>query len=300
MAKRYSPRGFAMRFNARIEKNFETAIENDLEGEPEKTFLKSVANRVSSGLLAGALVLATSGCDIYSMPRMDGTAPPPAAMSSQSSAAASGNGTQAPGQADPRLTGNDSAQFFSKSGWQACGGGALVGVLGCQLGNPSDKKNCMLKAALAGCGVAMGVNYYLDQRRSEYSNEEQRLNMMLNDVREDNRKLQSLTQTARSVMAEDRQQIEQIKRDIAAKKVDRSQAQKQIAEIDANTQYLKKSLADLKSREKQWREVAAAERASGARVDVLDVEINRLNQQVASLETEINELYKQRSAIQLG
>lgn len=292
MAKRYSTRGFAMRFKTLLEKRFETDL--------EKYTGKTLAKRVSSSLLAGALVLATSGCDIYSMPRMDGTAPPPAAMSSQSSAAASGNGTQAPGQADPRLTGNDSAQFFSKSGWQACGGGALVGVLGCQLGNPSDKKNCMLKAALAGCGVAMGVNYYLDQRRSEYSNEEQRLNMMLNDVREDNRKLQSLTQTARSVMAEDRQQIEQIKRDIAAKKVDRSQAQKQIAEIDANTQYLKKSLADLKSREKQWREVAAAERASGARVDVLDVEINRLNQQVASLETEINELYKQRSAIQLG
>lgn len=296
MAKRYSTRGFAMRFKALFDWRVEMRFKKGLEKSPKK----SVAIRVVSGLLAGALVLATSGCDIYSMPRLDGTAPPPAAMSSQSATASNSYGAQAPGQADPRLTGNDSAQFFSKSGWQACGGGALVGVLGCQLGNPSDKKNCMLKAALAGCGVAMGVNYYLDQRRSEYSNEEQRLNIMLNDVREDNRKLQSLTQTARSVMAEDRQQIEQIKRDIAAKKVDRSQAKKQIAEIDANTQYLKKSLADLKSREKQWREVAAAERASGARVDVLDVEINRLNQQVASLETEINELYKQRSAIQLG
>lgn len=296
MAKRYSTRGFAKRLKALFDRRVEMRLEKGLEKAPKK----SVAIRVGSGLLTGALVLATSGCDIYSMPRLDGTAPPPAAMSSQSATASNSYGAQAPGQADPRLTGNDSAQFFSKSGWQACGGGALVGVLGCQLGNPSDKKNCMLKAALAGCGVAMGVNYYLDQRRSEYSNEEQRLNIMLNDVREDNRKLQSLTQTARSVMAEDRQQIEQIKRDIAAKKVDRSQAQKQIAEIDANTQYLKKSLADLKSREKQWREVAAAERASGARVDVLDVEINRLNQQVASLETEINELYKQRSAIQLG
>ncbi len=292
MAKRYSPRGFVNFFKTQVEKRVEIGC--------EKAGVKVIAQRIGNGALASALVLMTSGCDIYSMPRMDGTAPPPAATSSYSATPSNGYGTQAPGQADPRLTENDSAQFFSKSGWQACGGGALVGVLGCQLGNPSDKKNCMLKAAVAGCGVAMGVNYYLDQRRSEYSNQEQRLNMMLNDVREDNRKLQSLTQTARSVMAEDRQQIAQIKKDIAAKKVDKSQAQKQIAEIDANTQYLKKSLADLKSREKQWREVAAAERASGARVDVLDVEINRLNQQVASLETEINELYKQRSAIQLG
>lgn len=296
MAKRYSPRGFAMRLKAQLNRRIDPGLDLRLG----HAFEKRIAQRIGNGVLASALVLMTSACDIYSLPRMDGTAPPPAATSSYSATPTNGYGAQAPGQADPRLTENDSAQFFSKSGWQACGGGALVGVLGCQLGNPSDKKNCMLKAAVAGCGVAMGVNYYLDQRRSEYSNQEQRLNMMLNDVREDNRKLQSLTQTARSVMAEDRQQIAQIKKDIAAKKVDRSQAQKKIAEIDANTQYLKKSLADLKSREKQWREVAAAERASGARVDVLDVEINRLNQQVASLETEINELYKQRSAIQLG
>lgn len=257
--------------------------------------LQTIAKRLVGGVLAGAMVITTAGCDIYSMPRLDGSAPPPAAVSQTGA-----GGAQSGGGADPRLTSNDSAQFFSKSGWQACAGGALVGVLGCQLGNPSDKKNCMLKAALAGCGVAMGVNYYLDQRRSEYSNNEQRLNAMLADVREDNRKLQSLTQTARTVMAEDRQQIAQIKKDIAAKKVDRSKAQQQIAEIDANTNYLKKSLADLRSREKQWREVAAAERASGARVDVLDAEINRLNQQVVSLESEINELYTQRSAIQLG
>lgn len=241
----------------------------------------------TSALILGAS-LALGGCanSPYSLP---GAAPSRAAPAQA-----------AAGGADPRLTNNDEARFFSKSGWQACAGGALVGALACQIGNPSDKKDCMLKAALVGCGVAMGANYYLDQRRSEYSNTETRLNTMIADVREDNRKLQSLTQTARTVMAEDRQQIAQLQKDIAAKRVQKEQARKQVAEIDANTQYLRKSLADLKSREQQWRQVAASERSSGARVDTLDAEINRMQQQIASLESEINELYQQRSAIQLG
>lgn len=240
-------------------------------------------------LLSTALVLSACQDSIYSMPDFNRSA-----GSSAPAAVASAGG------ADPRLTNNNDAKFFSKSGFEACAGGALVGILACQIGNPSDKKKCMLKAGLVGCGVAMGANYYLDQRRSEYADKEQRLNAMIADVREDNRKLQSLTQTARTVMTEDRQQIAQIKKDIAARTVQKSQAQQQIAEIDANTNYLRETLADLKSREKQWHDVASKERSSGVQVDTLEAEISRMQQQVAALESEINELYQQRSAIQLG
>jgi peptidoglycan hydrolase CwlO-like protein len=232
-----------------------------------------------------------SGCadSMYSMPHFGSSSP-----------AASTQTQPAVGQADPRLTQSDEAQFFSRSGWTACAGGAVVGVIGCQLLSHNDKAKCMLASALVLCGVAMGTNYYLDQRRSQYSNTEQRLDAMIADVREDNRKLQNLTQTARTVMAEDKQQLTKLKKDIAANKVEKSKAQQQIAEIDANTKYLKDTLVDLKAREKQWREVASSERASGARVDTLDAEINRMQQQIASLESEINELYQQRSAIHLG
>ena len=50
-------------------------------------------------------------------------------------------GTTSANQApvDPRLANSSSAKFFSKSGWQACAGGALFGALACQLGNPSEK-----------------------------------------------------------------------------------------------------------------------------------------------------------------
>ena len=94
--------------------------------------------------------------------------------------------------------------------------------------------------------------------------------------------------------------IEQIKQDIAANKVQSAQAQKQLAEIDANTAYLKKSLADVRSKQQEWTKVAAAERNNGARTDTLDAEIGKMQKQIAQLESEIDQLYQQRSSIRLG
>jgi septal ring factor EnvC (AmiA/AmiB activator) len=244
---------------------------------------------VTTVLISTVLILSGCADSMYSMPDF-GISEPTSPTHTQT-------GTV---QADARLTQSDEAKFFSMSGWTACAGGAAIGVIGCQLLSHNDKAKCMLTSAMLLCGVAMGANYYLDQRRSQYSNDEQRLNAMIADVREDNRKLQSLTQTARTVMAEDKQQIAKLKKDIAANKVEKSKAQQQIAEIDANAKYLRNTLSNLKAREKQWREVASSERASGARVDALDAEISRMQHQIASLESEIDELYQQRSAIHLG
>ena len=70
-------------------------------------------------------------------------------------------------QADDRLTSGQDAKFFSRSGFQACAGAAAVGVLACMLSNSSNKAACAIIAGVAACGVAMGTNYYLDQRRKK-------------------------------------------------------------------------------------------------------------------------------------
>jgi len=202
---------------------------------------------------------------------------------------------------DPRLTGSHSAQFFSRSGANACLGAAAVGALACQLSNASNKDRCMIQAAIVACGVAMGANYYLDHRRAQYANTEDRLDAYIADVRKDNQQLQALSATARQVIADDRRAIEQIKRDIAANRVQQAQAHRRLAEIDANTRYLQGTLANVRAKEQEWIKVAQVERRSGGqRVDMLDAEINRMRQHAARLEAEIDQLYSQRSAIRLG
>lgn len=204
-------------------------------------------------------------------------------------------------QTDPRLTNSNSAQFFSQSGLQACALGGGAGALLCVLGDADNKKSCMLAAAVVGCGVGMGANYYLDQRRSQYANTEQRLDATIADVRKDNQQLQQLTQTARSVMADDQRKLAQIQRDMASNRLQVTQARQQLASIDSNAAFLRKTLADTRQRQHQWMQVAEAERRTGgARLDTLNAEIYSMQRQINQLEAEMEQLYRQRSAIRLG
>ena len=199
-----------------------------------------------------------------------------------------------------QLTNSDEARFFSKSGLQACAGGALVGLATCKLTNSCDSNKGMATAALVGCGVGMGANYYLDQRRSEYANQEQRLDAMIADVREDNRKLETLTATATDVLKQDKQTLANLKTELAKQQVQKSAAQTQLAKVDANTQYLRTSLANLKQREQQWREVAQAEKQQSNQYQELNNEINRMQKQIISLQDNVQEVEQQRAAIVLG
>jgi len=200
---------------------------------------------------------------------------------------------------DPQLTSSSEARFFSKSGMQACAGGALAGLATCKLTNTCDSGKGMAAAALVGCGVGMGANYYLDQRRAEYANTEERLDVMIADVQEDNRKLQTLTATASDVLQQDKQKLASIKTQLQQQQLEKDRAQQQLAQVDANTDYLRNSLANLEKRQQQWRDVAQAEQQSQKK-QALDDEINRMQKQIISLRDNVNEVEQQRATIILG
>ncbi|MDI3353591.1 hypothetical protein MO767_04230 [Pseudomonas sp. UYIF39] len=205
--------------------------------------------------------------------------------------------------ADPRLTQGQDAEFFSKSGYQACAMGAGVGILACALSNSNNKGVCAIAAGITACGVAMGANYYLDQRRSEYSDTTTRLAKMNSDVEQDTQNVIARTATAQQVIKDDQAQIAQIKKDIANKKVDKAQAQVQIAEIDSNIARLRKDLGNMRIKVTEYTKVADAERAqgaTGAEIKQVDMNIMKMNQKVAALQKEVDGLYSQRSAITLG
>lgn len=204
--------------------------------------------------------------------------------------------------ADPRLTQGNDAEFFSKSGYQACAVGAGVGILACALSNSNNKTVCVIAAGITACGVAMGANYYLDQRRSQYADTTTRLAKMNSDVEQDTQNVIARTATAQQVINDDQAQIAQIKRDIANKKVDKNRAQAQIARIDSDIARLRKDLANMRVKVTEYSKVANAERAQGATDEIrqVDMNIQRMNQKVVSLQKEVDALYSQRSAITLG
>lgn len=204
--------------------------------------------------------------------------------------------------ADPRLTQGNDAQFFSKSGYQACAVAAGVGILGCALSNTSNKAQCAIVAGIAACGVAMGANYYLDQRRSEYANTTERLQVMSQEVQQDTQKVAARTETLQQVIRDDQERLAQIKRDMDGKTIDKAKAQQEIATIDENIGLMRKDLTNMKAKVSEYQKVAEQERTQGAgdEVATLDQEISKMNQKVAALQSEVDGLYSQRSAITLG
>ena len=204
--------------------------------------------------------------------------------------------------ADPRLTQGEDAEFFSKSGYQACAAAAAVGVLACALSNSGNKATCAIVAGIAACGVAMGSNYYLDQRRSEYADTSERLQVMTQEVKDDTEKVAAKSETMNQVIRDDQQQLAMIKSEIDSKTVDKAKAQKQIATIDENIVLMRKTLENMQAKVGEYNKVAAQERADGAgeSVAALEQQISIMNQKVTAMQSEVDALYSQRAAINLG
>ncbi|MDX5377623.1 MAG: hypothetical protein LPK08_08935 [Halomonas sp.] len=204
--------------------------------------------------------------------------------------------------ADPRLTQGNDAQFFSKSGFQACAAGAAIGVAGCMLSGSSNRTQCAVIAGLGACGVAMGANFYLDQRRSEYASTTERLGVMSQDIQEDTQRVIARTETARQVMAEDRARIERLEQEIAEQRLDQAAAEQELAAIDGNIRILRRDLTNMQRTVSEYEEVAQLERqeASPEEISKIEQEIGAMNQQVVALQQEVDDLYSMRSAITLG
>ncbi|MDR5900289.1 hypothetical protein QC823_15060 [Halomonas vilamensis] len=204
--------------------------------------------------------------------------------------------------ADSRLTQGNDAQFFSKSGVQACAAGAAVGIAGCMISGTSDRNTCMIAAGITACGVAMGANYYLDQRRSEYASTTERLAVMSQDIQNDTQKVIARTETARQVMADDRARIERLQQEISEQQLDRVAAERELAAIDSNISILRRDLNNMQSTVMEYEEVAEAERqeANPEEIKEIEQEIDVMKYQVLALQQEVDDLYNMRSAITLG
>lgn len=209
-------------------------------------------------------------------------------------------GAQTAAPSSPILINSNEAHFFSKSGLQACGGGALAGIVTCKITKTCDSDKGALKAAVLGCGIGIGANYYLDYQRNQYGSAEQRLDALIADVQSDNRKLQLLTQQAQQVLTEDKAKLISLQQGIRSKTLQQAQAQAQIAQIDANTQYLTKNLTDLNTRQQQWQDVANSERGQSPKVEALDAEISRMQKQIVTLQQSVQSVAQQRATVVLG
>ncbi|MEI9748816.1 hypothetical protein [Moellerella wisconsensis] len=201
---------------------------------------------------------------------------------------------------DPRIANNESIEFFSKSGITACAAGAATGALACLVANANNKPLCIAAAAIAGCGIGIGTNAYLDNNRKKYATKELQLNAMTADMQKENANIQNASKAAKSVIADDKVKLAQIDKDMKAKRLNKAAAEKELKGIDANIAALRSNLADMKKHEKNWKDISAQSRQDGIKTAQLDKQISDMSKQVRSLEQELDSLYGQRTAIKLS
>ena len=183
------------------------------------------------------------------------------------------------GGVDPRLTSGDDAQFFSKSGLQACAAGAVAGVLACAVSNAGNKGACMAIAAVAGCGVGAGANYLLDSRRNVG---------FIEDVKSDNQKLQTRIQSINVVLKENEQTLKTMQQQLASKQLDQKKAKEQLDQINANKAYLEKQLADINARIDGYQDIIDKEKAAGVQTSKLQTQLAQLSKTRDAMKSDLD------------
>jgi hypothetical protein len=183
--------------------------------------------------------------------------------------------------------------------------GAVAGaVLGAILGAALSSHNRAQGAAIgAGVGLAAGTlgGYYVAKQKEAFATEEGRLDSMIGDVRGDNQRLQQLTASAREVIVQDRQRLDQIDREVAAGTAQSDSVRRRLAAVDENAKFLRSTLDNLNKRLAEYRDAATRERRQNhANTAGLDGEIARMEQQVASLESELQALVSRRKVTRVG
>lgn len=184
--------------------------------------------------------------------------------------------------------------------------GAVAGcVVGAILGILASNRNHGSGAAIGcGAGAAVGgaTGYMVASTQEKYANEEARLDAMTADLKADNQRLAGLIESSRQVIASDKAAIDNLEKQVAAKKISTAQAKTELAKVDDNISYLKQTVANLKKREEEYqvaRNEAAAKAGTQATAE-MDQEITTLQTQIASLEKDLDGLVTRRKISRVG
>ncbi len=209
------------------------------------------------------------------------------------------------GAADSRLNQGHSAGLFSDSGWSACAKGALGGaVTGALVGLINGNSDRVVKGALiggvSGCAILMGTNYYLEQQRAKYASKESRLRAYIADVRKDTKSIDSVTRRAQVVIRDNQRTLKNLNSQLKSGKIQESAAKAELSKIDANIALLNDKLAKMKKVHNTYSAVARTEKQRGLRVGSLDHKIRAMNSKISKLESMVQRLSSQRSAIRVG
>ncbi len=169
---------------------------------------------------------------------------------------------------------------------------AVVGaVAGAVIAAATGNKKDAAKGAVAGAAVGAAADIAVNAYRVNQAKTEQQLNISIAQLRKENEELKRNINDAKELIKEDRAKIKQIQNRLKQKQLTKKQAQKEYEQLTQNRAALQATYNELLIKQKEWQQYA---NAPGATKDVV-AEVNKLNAEIASLRTQLDELDQLRS-----
>lgn len=181
----------------------------------------------------------------------------------------------------------------------------IGGILGALAGSASgNNRDSVLSGALIGAaagGILGGVDGYMTAKAQENANNKVRmLNAMADDVRKDNETLKRQVATAEQVLADSKAQLDQIKQDVASKKMTVDQANAERVKIEENRALLQTLVNNGNKKLANYRDAARKMRAQGGNTANMDAQIAQLEGEVAKMEQSVRGLNSALEVTRVG
>lgn len=167
--------------------------------------------------------------------------------------------------------------------------GAAIGAVAALIGGGGGKD--VARSAGIGAvvgGAAGGIDGYVTAKREQAGKNELRaVQEAAKDVRADNAKLQAFLDSSDVVLKEGKTRLAALKGDLDAKRITVQEAEAARKREEQNIASMKTTLAQAKKTKDDYAKAAAQFKGTPQEKSNLDAEINRMNQQVAKLESNI-------------
>lgn len=182
---------------------------------------------------------------------------------------------------------------------QGCVTGILVGAL---IGGLVARKAGAVIGAGAGLAVGCMSGYWLQTVQQRHAVTEADLNALIGTLQKTNADVAALTTSAKRVIAADKERIARIDTGLKKKRISMEEAKTEMAQVDSNKDYLKQTIVNLEQQVQDWHQIEERLRKqkNAAQTKVVEQEINKLERQVAVLESELGVLVKRRQLSRVG
>lgn len=165
-----------------------------------------------------------------------------------------------------------------------------------------DRGQGALIGGLAGALLGCLAGNYMANLQNGYATDEDRLDKVIADLSQENQTLSAMIPIASRVVQDNQARIAELEKAVAAGRMTRVQAEAQLQDVDATRDQLQATVTKAKQRlNDQKHAVALAARNSHPQqVAIASSEIQRKEQQIVTLESELDTLTKLRSVSTVG